>query len=66
MKFYLLLSLSIGTLALTHCGSSEPKFRTTERSVGQQLTDLDQAHSQKVISDKEYKKLKKAIIKAND
>ncbi len=64
MKRYLLLVLS--TLVLTHCGSSEPKIHTTERSVGQQLTDLDQAHSQQVITDKEYKKLKKAIIKAND
>ena len=51
---------------LTSCGSSTKVSNTNERSVGQQLTDLEQAHRQGIITDREYSKLKKAIISKND
>ena len=35
-------------------------------SVGQQLQDLDKAYKDGTISQKEYERLKKAIIKQND
>jgi len=35
-------------------------------SVGQELMDLEKAHNQGVITDKEYAKLKKALIKKHD
>lgn len=53
--------------SLTSCGGTSTKVTSTnERSVGQQLTDLNQAHQQGIITDSEYKSLKKAIIKKND
>lgn len=52
--------------SLTSCFSSSKVNSKNEASVGQQLTDLDRAHQQQIITDKEYLKLKKAIIKNND
>ncbi|MES2439354.1 MAG: hypothetical protein V4584_09820 [Verrucomicrobiota bacterium] len=52
--------------SLTGCFSSSKVNTKNEASVGQQLTDLDRARQQGIISEKEYLKLKKAIIKAND
>ena len=52
--------------SLTQCGSGKPKVTTTsERSVGQQLVDLEEARQQGLISDREFKRLKKAIVKSN-
>jgi uncharacterized protein YceK len=59
----LLVAISCG---LSGCGSSTKITSTNERSVGQQLTALDQARQQGIITDKEYAKLKKAIINRND
>lgn len=63
LSSFLLITVSS---ALTGCGSSTKVTSTNERSVGQQLTDLSAAHQQGIISDREYEKLKKAIIKEND
>jgi hypothetical protein len=51
---------------LTSCFSSSKVTSKNEASVGQQLTDLNRAHQLQIITDKEYLKLKKAIIKNND
>jgi hypothetical protein len=57
----LLLVLSTG------CGSTKVSTQTnTNASVGQQLTDLQKAHDQGLINDKDYNKLKEAIIKKNE
>jgi predicted small lipoprotein YifL len=65
----ILTSLVIATLisSLAGCGSDTKVTNTTthERSVGQQLTDLDQARQQGVVSEEEYERLKKKIIKDN-
>ena len=69
MKLITVLSglvLAIGSLALTSCGSSTEVRTTNERSVGQQLTDLEQARQQGIITESEYGRLKKAIINKND
>ncbi len=53
-------------LLLVSC-SSDPALRTTtDRSVGQQLTDLEQARQQGTITDREYVRLKRVIIRNND
>ncbi len=52
--------------SLTSCFSSSKVLSKNEASVGQQLTDLEKARQQGIIDDKEYLKLKKAIIKNND
>ena len=69
MKLTTILSgivLAIGSVTLTSCGSSTEVRTTNERSVGQQLTDLEQARQQGIITESEYASLKKAIIKKND
>jgi hypothetical protein len=51
----------------TGCGSTKVSTQTnTNASVGQQLMDLQKAHDQGLINDKEYNKLKEAIIKKNE
>jgi hypothetical protein len=52
--------------SLSACFSSSEVSNKNEASVGQQLLDLDRAHSQGIITEKEYAKLKKVIIKKND
>lgn len=52
--------------SLTSCFSSSKVQSKNEASVGQQLTDLERAYQQGIITEKEYLKLKKAIIKNND
>ena len=49
----------------TGCGSTKITSQT-KTSVGQQLTDLDKAYKDGVITEKEYQKLKRRIIKEND
>jgi hypothetical protein len=56
----------MGSLGLTGCISSSEVKSTNQTSVGQQLTDLDRAYHQGVITEKEYLKLRKAIISKND
>ena len=54
------------TSILSGCGSSPTVTTTHERSVGEQLADLSEAHQQGIINDKEFAKLKEALIKKND
>lgn len=57
-------ALVVAAGLLAGCGSTT-KIQTQE-SVGQQLLDLERSHRDGVITDKEYERLKKAIIRAND
>lgn len=61
-------SLLVGSLvaSLSGCFSSSKVLSKNEASVGQQLIDLDKARHQGIIDEKEYLKLKKALIKNND
>ena len=52
--------------SLTSCFSSSKVLSKNEASVGQQLIDLEHARDQGIIDDKEFAKLKKALIKNND
>lgn len=60
------IPLITGAILLPGCISSSKLQSTNEASVGRQLTDLDNAYRQGVITEKEYLKLRKAIIKKND
>ncbi len=60
------LVLVVISASLTSCFSSSKVLSKNEVSVGQQLTDLDRARQQGIITEKEYLRLKKAIIKNND
>lgn len=69
MKFQSVLSsllLVCVSSSLTSCFSSSKVNTKNEASVGQQLSDLDNTYRRGIITEKEYLKLKKAIIKAND
>lgn len=66
-NFIIAAFISLASPALlSSCGGSTEVTSKNERSVGQQLTDLSQAYMQGIISEKEYEKLKSAIIRAND
>jgi hypothetical protein len=52
--------------SLSGCFSSSKVLSKNEASVGQQLTDLERARQQGIITEKEFNKLKHALIKAND
>jgi hypothetical protein len=52
--------------SLTSCFSSSKVLSKNEASVGQQLIDLEHARDQGIITQKEFEKLKKALIKNND
>jgi hypothetical protein len=69
MNRHLILSAIIlfaSPIALTSCFSSSKVNSKNEASVGKQLTDLDTAYKQGIITEKEYLKLRKAIINKND
>jgi len=63
-----LLPLFVGALivstSLTGCISSSKI--NNQASVGQQLADLDKSYKDGLITQKEYERLKKAIINKND
>jgi uncharacterized membrane protein len=49
---------------LTSCGGGGAKVESTvsTQTLGQQLIDLDKAYKEGVITEKEYKKTKEALI----
>lgn len=53
------------SLSLTSCFSTSKVNSRNETSVGQQLTDLERARQQGIVTDREYARLKKTIIKKN-
>ena len=54
------------SLALNSCGSDPQIVPTDQVSVGQQLNDLDNARRQEIITEREYQRLKKALINRYD
>ena len=44
-------------------GGAKMKSQITTTSLGQELTDLDQAYKQGIITDQEYEKAKKGLMK---
>ena len=48
------------------CGSPQKVYTGSSPSVGQQLQDLEKSYRDGIITEKEYNKLKKALIKQND
>jgi hypothetical protein len=49
------------------CGSTKVTAHTnTQATVGQQLMDLKHARDQGLITDKEYEKLREAIVEKNE
>jgi hypothetical protein len=61
-----LVAAMVAAPLLPGCASKSTTTVTQSTSVGQQLQDLEKAYKDGTISQKEYEKLKKALIKKND
>ena len=61
-----LVAANCAIMVLPGCASRHTYQNTQSASVGQQLQDLDAAYKQGTISQKEYEKLRKAIVNKND
>ncbi|MEH6544953.1 MAG: hypothetical protein V7701_00890 [Sneathiella sp.] len=60
-KFWIVLS---AVIFLAACGSNEPAT-VTNKTVGQELTDLKKAYDTGTISKDEYEDLREAILDKN-
>lgn len=52
-------------LLLTACGSTSQPY-TTDKSAGQQLLELQEAHDKGLISDREFERMRRRIVREND
>ena len=58
-----LVATMLALALLPGCGGGTTVRHSNTASVGQQLQDLDKAYKDGIITEKEYTKLKKALIK---
>ena len=63
-KITVFSALLLFSAAFVGCGGGGAKMETTTTTVtlGKQLMDLDKAHKEGVMSDKEYSKAKKTLL----
>lgn len=59
-----MVALLVFSLVLAGCGGSKTEIKASpQTTLGQELMDLDKAHKEGIITDDEYKKKKKDIMK---
>lgn len=61
-----LLSLLAAAFLLTACGGGGATTQTNTKSAGEQLQDLDKARADGLITDREYERMRKRIVRDND
>jgi len=62
-SFIAILILPMMLITFSGCGGGGAKMSANTTTLGQELTDLKAAYDQGVISEKEYERLKKDVIK---
>ena len=63
----IMIVLSVGSYSCGRGGGSAKVESTTRTTtLGQELQDLDEAHKQGIISDEEYEKKKKELLKREE
>ncbi len=68
MKKFIAIALAvllISCVCLTSCGGggSKTSIQQTDKTLGQELVDLQKAHEAGAITEKEYKAAKKKLLK---
>ena len=58
-----LIFILLVTLSLTGCGGGGATMEAQTTTTGQQLIDLDKAYKEGIITEKEYEKKKKEILR---
>ena len=68
MKNTILLAITVLVLSLSACGGggAEIKATTTNTTMGQELMDLHESYKQGILSEKEFKNAKEAIMDRYD
>jgi hypothetical protein len=69
LRIFVALSLTFMLLSVAACGclgggsGSKAEVSTTTTTLGQELTDLQKAHESGAITDEQYQKAKKELLK---
>ena len=61
--FVIFMAMALSGLSGCGGGGAEIKHQSYPVTLGQELEDLEKAHQQGLLNDKEYKKIRKEIIK---
>ena len=66
MKTLSTLLLAAGFILLTACGGGGASVQTTSTTMGQELQDLEASYKKGIITEREYKNAKEAILERYD
>jgi hypothetical protein len=62
ISILILVGLLLTSFGMSGCGGKKTTVQAQTTTLGQELTDLQKAYEQGIITEKEYNKLKKEIM----